>query len=57
MSKTREEIILELIKSLNTGNCGYISDRVYYACKQYNDLVDRGIIIPGEKVNFDKTEE
>lgn len=41
---TKEEIILYLLLSLNEGNCGYISDRVGYAIKQYEKLVKKGII-------------
>ena len=42
--KTRAEVILELVISMNRGNCGYINERVRYACEQYNELVKRSII-------------
>lgn len=40
----RNEIILELVKSLNMGNSGYINDRVHYAKTQYTQLVKEGLI-------------
>lgn len=45
LGKTKEKIIYELLLSLNHGNTCYALDRVYYATKQYNELVDQGIII------------
>lgn len=50
MKKTREEIIYELLLSLNQGNGGYIVEgeegtpRVDLAIAQYNALVKRNII-------------
>lgn len=41
---TKEEIILQLVLSLNHGNSCYIHDRVGYAIDQYEQLVERGII-------------
>lgn len=41
---TKEEIILKLLFSLNTGDGGYIDDRVAYAIMQYDQLVRAGII-------------
>ena len=41
---TKEEIILQLVLSLNRGNSGGAYDRVRYAIDQYEQLVDRGII-------------
>ena len=41
---TKEEIILQLVLSLNRGNSGGAYDRVGYAVRQYEQLVDRGII-------------
>lgn len=41
---TKAEIILQLVCSLNAGDSGYINDRVGYAVRQYEQLVDRGII-------------
>lgn len=40
----KEEIIIELVKSLNMGSSGYREDRVHNAIAQYNQLIDRGII-------------
>lgn len=37
-TKTKEEIIYELLLSLNKGNTGYVGDRVEYALEQYRDL-------------------
>ena len=42
--KTKAEVILDLIMSLNKGNSGYVDERVRYACEQYNTLVKNGII-------------
>jgi hypothetical protein len=42
--KTKEEIILELLVSLNNSNSGRIDTRPEYAIKQYEDLVKRGVI-------------
>lgn len=41
---TKEEIILQLVLSLNRGNSGGAYDRVSYAIAQYERLVERGII-------------
>lgn len=41
---TKEEIVLQLVCSLNTGDSGYISDRVRYAIEQYGQLVKKGVI-------------
>lgn len=41
---TKGEIILQLVCSLNTGDSGYINDRVGYAVHQYEQMVERGII-------------
>ena len=40
----KEEIILQLVCSLNAGDSGYINDRVRYAIEQYEQLVKKGII-------------
>lgn len=43
----KEKIILELLKSLNMGDSGYIyptTNRIDYAIEQYNILVEKGII-------------
>ena len=37
-NKTKEEIIYELVLSLNKGNSGYAHERVKYAIKQYEEL-------------------
>ena len=41
---TKEEIILQLVLSFNRGNSGGAYDRVGFAVRQYEQLVDRGII-------------
>ena len=42
--KTKAEIILELVISMNKGSCGCIADRPSYAIEQYRRLVEAGII-------------
>jgi hypothetical protein len=44
MTKTREEIIYELLLSLNKGNTGPVDNRIYYALDQYKQLVEQGIV-------------
>ena len=44
LNKTREEIIYELVLSLNKGNCGYSGDRVDMAIRQYDEFVRCGVI-------------
>ena len=44
LNKTREEIIYELVLSLNNGNCSYIGDRVEIAIRQYDEFVRCGVI-------------
>lgn len=51
LNKTREEIIYELVLSLNNGNVSYTDTRMELAIKQYNQLVQNGII-----KNIDKTD-
>ena len=41
---TKEEIILQLVLSLNRGDTGGAYDRVSYAVRQYEQMVERGII-------------
>ena len=41
---TKEEIILQLVLSLNRGNSDGAYDRVGYAVAQYEQMVKRGII-------------
>lgn len=45
LGKTKEEIIYELLLSINRGNTGYCADRVDLAITQYNYLVQKNIII------------
>ena len=42
--KTKAEIILELVLSLNKSDSGFTDKRVDYAINQYNQLVAQGII-------------
>lgn len=44
LGKTKEEIIYELLLSLNRGNSGCASDRVHEAINQYQKLVRAEII-------------
>jgi hypothetical protein len=44
MNKSKAQIILELVESLNKGNCGTIADRPSYAIEQYTRLVIAGVI-------------
>ncbi len=48
MLTDKVQIVLELVKSLNAGNCSYSNDRVDIAIKQYNQMVDAGIIQGGK---------
>lgn len=54
LNKTREEIIYELVLSLNKGDSYHAtlnyeaSPRINLAIEQYNFLVDRGIVIENE---------
>lgn len=41
---TKADIILDLVLSLNRGDCGTIADRPGYAIEQYRRLVEAGII-------------
>lgn len=41
---TKEEIILQLVLSLNHGDSRSVESRVYWAEYQYRDMVARGII-------------
>lgn len=49
LGKTKEEIIYELVLSLNKGNYGW--DRVETAISQYNKLVQLGIIEESTSTN------
>lgn len=44
IDKTKAEIILELVKSMNQGDSGIVQWRVVYATQQYDELVNKGII-------------
>jgi len=50
LNKTREEIIYELLISLNQGDCGYLwvgkeaTPKIDLAIAQYDALVKRGVI-------------
>lgn len=44
LNKTREEIIYELLLSLNNGNTCYVNDRVKLAINQYDSLIENKII-------------
>lgn len=44
LGKTKAEVILDLVISLNRGNSGYIDERVRYATEQYDKLVASGVI-------------
>lgn len=46
LDKTREQLIFELVLSLNNGNTGYTNDRVKTAICQFEQLVGEGIIKP-----------
>lgn len=46
---TKEEIILQLVLSLNRGNSGGAYDRVNIAINQYEKLVERDIIKEAEE--------
>jgi hypothetical protein len=41
---TKAKIIIELVCSLNKGDCGYVDRRVEWAIDQYNQMVKAGII-------------
>ena len=43
--KTRENIIYELVLSLNKGSSGVLDSRVDTAIQQYNSMVKKGIIV------------
>ena len=41
---SKADIILDLVLSLNRGDCGTIADRPSYAIEQYRRLVEAGVI-------------
>ena len=45
INKTKEEIIYELLLSLNKGDSYSVEDRVMFARHQYKQLVEDGIIV------------
>ena len=44
IGKTKADIILDLVLSLNRGDCDLPYDRVHIAHKQYEQLVSYGIL-------------
>lgn len=48
MNKSKAQIILELVLSLNKGDSYYVDQRVDVAIEQYNKLVKIGIIEEAE---------
>lgn len=44
LDKTKNQIIYELLLSLNEGNVGYVDSRVDYAVQQYEQLRQKGIV-------------
>lgn len=44
LNKTKEEIIYELLLSLNNGNTGCADNRVEFAIAQYDSLIKNGIV-------------
>lgn len=44
LNKSREEIIYELLLSLNQGDSGYYDERVGIAISQYNALIHKGVL-------------
>lgn len=45
LGKTKEEIIFEILLSMNKGNVSYYGSRVCEAINQYHELVESGIIV------------
>ena len=45
LGKTKAEIILDILLSINKGDTSYNYSRVNEAINQYDELVKRGIII------------
>ena len=50
LNKSKEQIVYELLLSLNNGNNGYSSNRVNGAIEQYEQLIEKGIVV--EDSNF-----
>ena len=53
LGKTREEIIFEILLSLNKGNSECVDYRVSNAIRQYNQLVKNGFVVelPNDETN------
>ena len=45
LNKEKEEIIYEILLSLNNGNSCCVDERVEIAVEQYNELIKNGIIV------------
>lgn len=45
IGKTKAEIVLELVLALNRGDSCGVENRVRWALMQYDDMVERGIIV------------
>jgi hypothetical protein len=56
LNKTREEIIYELVLSLNKGDSYYAMQRIDFAIDQYNQLVKNGIVKEDENI-YDRIAE
>jgi hypothetical protein len=51
---TKEEIILKLVCSLNTGDSYFVDQRVNVAIEQYEKLVKKGIIKESRQASEDR---
>ena len=45
LNKSKEQIIYELLISMNNGNNACYDDRLQYAIEQYEQLVEKGIVV------------
>jgi hypothetical protein len=45
IGKTKAEIILELVLALNRGDSCSVDNRVHWAERQYEEMVEQGIIV------------
>ena len=54
LDKTKEQIIFELLISLNNGSYGNFEERLKYTIIQYNQLVEAGIVIEYPSVPSDE---
>jgi hypothetical protein len=57
LNKEREEIIYELLLSLNNGNSCYTNERVSLAMEQYDELVKNGIVTEWCEHNWEFVEQ